>query len=280
MRCTPVMGIVYSALLSVSVFARHQTTSETLPDGLLIACSLDSTQPVLHQPILAILTFSNSTGAPIQFDLGQDRKEAIRVFVTLPNGNLITKDLSRHGGLSRSGLIELQPSQKYTQTIVLNEWYPFDTPGHYRVKIGFPSLLLQQANKTPDTGVILFDIQILPEDRDQLVQTCDKLKSKINSSSSYGDIAEAALALSYVTDPVAVPYLRDVALLHAGFVAPIAVRGLKRIDENSGIEALIYLSSQSDPTVHSVARTSLAQIMLETKDASVRQKIKSALDGK
>lgn len=264
---------LHSLILIANAPANGQNGSK-----VKIAYSLSSAQVTLHEPILMTVTITNDLSAALTVDLGQDQKEAIELSIRGPDGKVITSALPRHDGVSRIGTVQIPSGQTYKQTIVLNEWYSFDAIGKYEIAAHiatFPGQQGQLANGLDSSATL--PLEILPRDSQQLDKVCAGLKDKIERSASYTDMREAALALSYIGDPVAVPYLQDAVLLHSGMVASIAIRGLARVDGTSGVGALILLSEQQDPTIRSLARTSLAHIMLGTKDSSLQDQIRQAL---
>lgn len=89
--------------------------------------------------------------------------------------------------------------------------------------------------------------------------------------------AEAAIELSYVDDPIAVPYLKEMAVLRRGAFGALAAQGLERIDDDAGVDALIALSKDAAVEISSPARFSLWQIAQTAKDPALKERISQAL---
>lgn len=215
-----------------------------------------------------ILAITNHRGGALKVDFGWNRQAAIVLSIVRPDGKNVTATLPVCGGLSRVGLVDIASNSTYTQRFVLNEWYPFASPGKYQITVRLAPFGGQQVN-----------LDILPRDPARITKTCDELGARIENSSVYAEMSEAALALSYINDPIAVSYLQAAAQAHSGMVATIAMAGLARIDGDSGAKALISLSSGSQSTqIRVVARTHLWQIMQASKDPALKEEIKQALE--
>ena len=256
--------------------------SQTIPQpaaNVQVAYKLSSTRVSLHEPIFMSMTIANNSGEVLNIDLGQDRKQAIYLSIQQPDGRIVSASLPLHGGLSAVGLTSIASGHAYQQTVVLNEWYAFDAIGNYVISVRLGQIGGQQQLPELKRQTAL-PIEIVERDPERLAEICGDLRITVESSSSYANMAEATLALSYINDPIAVPYLQDVAPLHSGMVAPIAIKGLARIDGTSGVTALISLSRQKTPEIRSLARASLAQVMLGTKDPSLKEKIRQALENR
>ena len=86
---------------------------------------------------------------------------------------------------------------------------------------------------------------------------------------------DAARALSYVNDSVAVPYLK--AMLSAPGEDWYAIDGLARIGDASAAEALISQSHHPDLPTRGLIINSLARIEAGTQDATLKQRIREML---
>ena len=135
-------------LLPVSVGARHPA-----PSGIRFSYVLPQTL-TLHEPVCLVSTISNETSDTAQIDLGQDRKGAYVLAVTQPSGVKIDLPPHSHEGISRLSTLVLEPGQFYTQTLVLNEWYAFGTPGRYHVQVRLihPALVGASSTQVADPG--------------------------------------------------------------------------------------------------------------------------------
>lgn len=249
----------FTLIAPTSVNAESNTVLE-------LTCNLVSTQASLHEPVWMTIAIKNDSSGVAKVDLGQDRKAAIGLSIVEPDGSTVTARLPRRGGLHGIGLVNIASKGTYTQRLVLNEWYPFTKIGKYQITVRLAPFPEQQVS-----------LEILPRDSARITKTCEELITTIKTE--YAEMFDAALALSYINDPIAIPYLQDAAQAHSGVAATIAMAGLARIDGDSGAKALISLSSGNQRAqIRAVARTHLWQIMQDSKDLALKEEIKQALE--
>ena len=260
-------------LLPVSVGARHPA-----PSGIRFSYVLPQTL-TLHEPVCLVSTISNETSDTAQIDLGQDRKGAYVLAVTQPSGVKIDLPPHSHEGISRLSTLVLEPGQFYTQTLVLNEWYAFGTPGRYHVQVRLihPALVGASSTQVADPG-FQADIEIQPRSAQRLEATLNELTRRIEDSASYEQAAEAATTLRYVTDPLAVPYLEK-ALQSGKAIEPIAIAGLEGIADGAAVAALISSLRSTNSDVSTLAQAALRRIQQQTSEPTLKEQIRIPVQG-
>jgi hypothetical protein len=163
---------------------------------------------------------------------------------------------------------------------LVNEWYQFVDSGQYQIEVGLASAVSTQSGKSvePVKKGEVQRLQIHKRNSAQLKYICHRLTQTILTSSDAEAIASAALALSYVQDPLAVSYLQ--AVLRKGTSAwQYAIPGLGRISDESAIDTLISILAIQDPEEgSSLARFVLQEIKERVKDRGLREKITEALE--
>lgn len=200
-------------------------------EGVKLSYSLAAEHLALHEPVILNFTAQNNSGQGLILDLGADNKTNFLFNIKSPDGKMHQLRRARRDGISLIGKIALEAGQEFTQKLLLNEWFEFAEPGVYEISA---RLVMAQSNgdepadasESPDFSAHLV---ITERDEERLNQTCSALLKQITSSSSYAEAAEAALALSYVNDGAAIPFL-DKALSSGKMVETIAIAGLERID--------------------------------------------------
>jgi HEAT repeat protein len=85
------------------------------------------------------------------------------------------------------------------------------------------------------------------------------LLASATSTSNYEGQADAALALSYVGDPVAVPFLREL-LTAVPRVDAIVIEGLRRIGSPEALAVLDEATRSPDPHRAALARDAIRRI--------------------
>lgn len=231
----------------------------------------------LHEPAVLIVEIKNGTAHPIQVDLGQDRKGGYLFEVIPPGGTRVELPRFSREGISQIGIVTVQAHSQFSQELILNEWYAFPKLGIYEfhARLVNPIMLGTGASSFVEPG-FRSTILIEPRSPQRLEATAKKLSQRIEDSSSYEDAAAAASMLSYIVDPVAVPYLKKT--LHAGkLVEPIAIAGLERIANREAVEALISGLKNRTGDVQILTRAALQRIQQQTPDAVLRQMINHAL---
>ena len=189
-------------------------------------------------------------------------------------------DLAAYEGASVAWVVEIAPRDTYTETLVLDQWFLFPEIGNYRIKVHLVRVQGFKEELPDDFGSwsALPSVDVLPRDPARLIALCEELKAKLETSNVYAELGEAGLELSYVDDPIAVPYLQEMALLKYGVLAGSAAEGLERVGGDAGVEALIALSKESQVEIKSPARYSLWKLGQTTKDPALKERIREALE--
>lgn len=274
-NCYPTYGVV--VLASSLLFAWPADVRGQAASGVSISYSFPQQQLSLNQPVVVTFMARNESSRPIKLDLGQDRKGGYSFTVTQPDGVRLRLSQYSREGISELSILSLQPSQSFSQRLILNEWYDFKIPGRYQLegRLIEPILFADGTTANRDSG-FRDVIEIGPRDVARLETTCKELSEQIEKSTSYGDAAEAALELSYVVDPVAVPYLQR-ALCAEKLVEPIAVAGLERIANDVAVRVLISHIETGSSDTAVLARAALERIQKRTSNATLREEIERAL---
>jgi hypothetical protein len=116
------------------------------------------------------------------------------------------------------------------------------------------------------------------QDELALTKTCDALAGRVEMSSTYQEAADAALALSYVTDPIAVAFMRRV-LIARPIVGQIITKGLEKIANVPAVQVLAEAPT-FDPANTDLYRASLRRVRNQTNDPQIRQLVDRLLSGR
>ncbi len=232
-------------------------------NGVGVSFALERSNVTLNEPVRVRLTIENHLKEPISLDLGFKGKENLQFIVTEPGGSIVSPPRVREGGIGRSGVVSVEPDGISEEHILLNEWYQPPQPGPYRIR---PKLV--DTNLRTQSGISLSNqtlsppmaLRIAPRDPGRLSEVCQGLVEGALTPSDYGQRAESALALSYMLDPVAIPYLGRVA--KDPQVGRLAVLGLARIANLEGMERVISGLDPRDPQLEASIRSALNAIRL------------------
>ncbi len=238
-----------------------------------IASSLSKSRLTLHEPVNLIFTIKNRLTQPIKINLGQDRKQFFLFTITQPNGSSVTlPQLKREGISVLSSELSLEPGETYTQKLLLNEWFDFPIPGKYRIQVQLAKPIQTEEGASTEEGTRSYTIlEVEPRNAESLKLVCATLSEHLKASTSYEEAAEAANELSYIKDPVAVPYLKE-ALMSEQMVESIAVKGLERIGGDEAVEALTSAQKgQSSETTEESIKPALSRMKNQSKRTAQEQ---------
>jgi len=246
--------------------------------GGVISYSTPTHQLTLHEPVIITFRVVNRTGLPINLDLGQDRKWGFLIAVTKPDGVKLDFPVIVHEGIAIPGDVSIKADETFAQDLLINEWYTFPLPGKYEIEVRLskPINLNNGSGYETDSG-FRAAVEIGSRDELTLARTCEALTNQIEASNSYEQASDAARTLSYIEDPVAVPYLRR-TLLSGKLVQPIAINALEKIANEAAVRVLIEcLKVESVGDDRKLAHYALVRIQKKTADESLRREIDRAL---
>jgi hypothetical protein len=250
-------------------------------ENLAVSYSPASYDFSLNEPIIIKFSVTNSISQAINFDLGHNSRDGFKFTLTKPDGTKLTNVPRMIGeGLSWNGKHRLFPQQTYAQNLVLNEWFNFSKPGTYRIDAKLESpIQVGESGTVISEGESSFTITIVPRDKERLeLIGSNKVEQIIQNRANYEAAVDAARALSYVKDPIAVRYLEQ-AIAANPMIYSLAIEGLGRIGNAESIRALIaYLRSQDNGADWPIqARIILQRTEENCPDLKLKDKIKSAL---
>ncbi len=221
--------------------------------GVSVSYSLPTAQVSLHEPIVINFQVDNETARVIGLDLGQDRKGEFVFTVTSPEGATLHLPQYRHNGISQYGTVSVQPGESFSQSLLLNEWYDnFNVPGKY----------VLGARLTKDPA--------------RLEKVCADLAKQVETAPNPEAAQEPALMLSYIEDPIAVPYLARV-LATKTLTYDKAIAGLKRIGNDAAVEELLSALNKNGDIADAAAHA-LSQMLDKISDARLKETVNKAVE--
>jgi len=160
----------------------------------------------LGEPIFFDLQVTNLSSEPASIDLGGDDKKNLRITLTEPNG-LSRPSQLHYGGLQRRGTHLVGAHATYTKRLILNEWNDFREVGDYYAMV---ALVPEFGPKMDDPPTDDFHVSIGPRNESKLSSVAKTLADRAITGAGFSDRDDAAFALSYVADPIAVPEMARV----------------------------------------------------------------------
>lgn len=236
--------------------------------------TLHSLAVTLNEPIHFDLEIRNDSEEAIEIDLGHDRKSALSFTVETPGGRAIRLPPLSSEGLGRIGRVRLAPHSQYKQTYLLNEWYAFPAEGNYSIQpgIGAPVLSESGAVVQPDVSPMRMSLAVMPRDEQKLSAICAALLKNMRETTDREEIAGASLTMSYIQDPIAVPYIER-GLNERKLMWQYAIPGLARIANEEAVDLLAAIAKRGD--VESGA--ALAKFHLEALSTKAEPAVKERI---
>lgn len=233
---------------------------------------------VLHEPVFLKLIIKNDLGNSISFDLGHNRKSNLEFTITKPDGTIIQLPRASEEGFGRIGTLKLPAGESYSQRILLNEWYEFPEVGLYKIKASLVTPITSESGSSLDIErSAILDFEVLPANPEVLSSICRNLANSASDNSNASRASDASLALSYVRDPIAVPFLKELLDKGGPVARSNAAVGLGRIGNRDAIEKLLTTLSTPDADLNVVVRRTLRNVSTTIDDPELRNRIKAAL---
>jgi hypothetical protein len=263
--------------LSAVLIVGPQNESRPAVAGVDMSYVFENQTHSLHAPI--VLTFKVSNGLPnaIVLDLGQNRENGFTFRLVRPDGTTADSPSFTRNGISMIGTAVLRSGESLSQELILNDRFPFDIPGKYKIAGHLAREITdEKGDKLGSDPGFQKDLEIVPRDESSLRKLCQELLDRFEQSNSYSGAALIARELAIVDDPVAVPFL-DKALRGGRLVEPFIISGLVRIGNEEAAQALIAVLNGKTGVAADAARQGLAQIRSHTNDPVLREFIDRAL---
>jgi len=227
-------------------------------DEIGLSVSFSEASVGLNAPIFFDLKVFNRRAETVGLDLGLNRKGNLQLTISEPGGVIVNRMLNSQG-FGRLGEFSLPPGGAFVETLLLNEWYEFRRTGTYRIKMTLLDGLSSTGRTSIDQPSTEFSVQVGSRDPARLERVCEGLAERAIAGATLEDRMEAASALSYIQDPLAVASLVRV-LQNGSLVEHYAVDGLGRIGGPEAIAALLAAQDHPDEEVRAAVRLMLGMI--------------------
>ena len=280
-------GLIVGLLLLKAIAIQTPLSGAQSQNDVRLVVSLEASQLGLHEPIYAVFSIENHLSETLEVDLGLDnlrmRRRATFAFsITDPDGRVLQIPpfpTYPDGNFGNPAVVSIKPGSTYKLRLLLNEWYEFRSIGDYRVGVKTDAVFRTESGRTvlPSTASIIV-ARMGPKNENRLTRICNDLAKLVETSDLEGQV-EAIQAMSYVRDPVAVPYMKlllENNRLISLFLDPI-VAALGRIGSTDAIDALIANLPTKDADLRSMIVSELKKLESSTTDAKLKTQIQNAL---
>lgn len=229
----------------------------------------------LHEPVILMFTVHNGTAHEASFDLGIDKRQFLHFSLTLPRSTTLESEPLYPEGIHASGKVVIPPGGDYEQLLVLNQWFRFDSVGeHFLAAQLDTTIAVGNGNRfRPNTERLQFEVK----DRDpaRLTEICVGLTDQVKAAGNANAAREPALLLSYIEDPISVPYLSQLLVVQK-LVQDISVAGLERIGNEDAVKVLVSALTSNYGDTSNLAREALKRILQKTSDPALKRIIIAA----
>lgn len=247
--------VATSGLVVLSLLA----CSDYEPSALRLRYELQSAKISIGSPLVITVTIDNPLPEEGRVDLGWNRVAAFAFTLVPHDGRTEVISPEMRPGVAVPSVVIIPSKGRYESLIVLDRWRPLTAVGSYALRIDLSPSTIQSAR--PPLEVVGKDsvVTVTPRDEVALRVLCEELVYL--AIKRVPRQIEAAVALSYVRDPVALPFLRQLLVSKTGLEG-IVVDGLGRIGTAEAVDELERLAQSSavEPGVAAAAKFQLARL--------------------
>jgi hypothetical protein len=164
--------------------------------------------------------------------------------------------------------------------LLINEWFDLSQIGAYTISVNLLTSIQSGNGRVVAKGAnFRSTFEITSRNPKKLQEICADQLTQITTSNTYEQAMNAATMLSFIQDPVAVPFLERVLKLKMNriMIEQAAIEGLGRIGNTEAVQALIRALSAPNAESTSYIRYALYIIESKTADPAMKQQIRHAL---
>jgi hypothetical protein len=233
----------------------------------------------LHEPVMVFFEVHNGLSQPISVTVGALVRQFFDFTLTTPNGQVLHKD-PFDGNVdivtAGNGKITVAPGADYQEPLVMNKWFPFASQGTYSLTSRLTSDI-ETADGSFQAESQTAQLRVTPRDPARLNKICAELAKQAQIATTVGAAQFPALAMSYVNDPIAVPYLARVLSAHT-LAYEKAVQGLERIGNDEAVEVLLLALNENWGDTSELATWSLARMQDRIANPGLKETVKKAVE--
>lgn len=271
LRCS----LVAAAALAGGI--RHETPR--VPAQVNVDFRFQDSVVTLHEPVVVFFEVHNGLSQPITVEVGALVRQFFDFSLTTPSGQVFRKD--PYGGLvdivtAGTGKITIEPGADYKEPLVMNRWFNFANQGIYTLTSRLTSQI-----ETADGSFLAqsetAQLRVNPRDLSRLHKICAELEKQAEIASAVDAAQFPARALSYVDDPIAVPYLARMLSAHSLAYA-MAIPGLERIGNDEAVEVLLSALNENYGDIAELATTSLERMQDRIANPRLKETVRKAVE--
>jgi hypothetical protein len=243
-----------------------------------VAFSLQNKHLTVGEPIILILEVTNNSDEPISVHLGVNRRTGFALEIRKSDSTILKGKHPPEPDFGSTGVIRVDPLRTFNYTVLVSEWFPPLSPGEYTLLVGLKHpVVTQGSKKTSNTGISALQLSIGGKDTGRLASMAEQLLGTILTNDRLDDRWFAARSLTYVQDPLVIPFIER-ALLSNRSVEQVLVDTLVEQASEDAVNILIGLATKmTDRKSLLMVEFALETLERQLQDARLKEKIKSTL---
>lgn len=214
----------------------------------------------VEAPVYFDTIVQNSSTDTVRVNMGHHGKWNYEFTLVNPDGTTTAVPPYRKIGPGPKGTVIVGPNQTRSRRMIFNDWSTLTQPGDYLLKVRLTILLSSSANISWQKEFFSdMKISVAPRDPEKLKAMCEKLTEAALKDSDAEAAAASSLALSYIQDPMAVPFQAKVLAEGSAAARSNAVVGLTKIGNREAEAALKAGLATADPDLKAKIESALTQ---------------------
>lgn len=217
----------------------------------------------LHEPVVMAVTFDNRSRGTVGVNL-RAPDHTFWFSLRTPSGTLQEAPLSEAPRMQLDAQFEAPADARagrMDHQLVLDHFLSFAETGVYSLRVVFRGRV---EPRDPTAFLIApaerqFAIRVVPRDPDRLRRFCAAALAELRGAMTSVHFF-AGKRLAYVSDPIAIPYLKEAIELDLGYRA--LWDGFGRIGTVEARQALEELTQSPNPGIANIARNMLARFVI------------------
>lgn len=273
------LSVCCSLVAAAALAGRIRHETQRVPAEVTVHFRFQDSVVTLHEPVVVFFEVHNGLAQPITVEVGALVRQFFDFSLTTPSSQVFRKD--PYGGLvdvvtAGTGRISVEPGADYKEPLVMNQWFNFANQGIYTLTSRLTSQI-----ETPDGSFLAqsetAQLRVNPRDPSRLHKICAELEKQAEIASTVDAAQFPARALSYVDDPIAVPYLDRTLSAHTLAYA-MAIQGLERIGNDEAVEVLLSALNENYGDIAASATTSLGRMQDRIANPRLKETVRKAVE--
>lgn len=250
------------------------------PPQVLASLELLQSEICEKEPVLARLSIENLSDAVVESAMNPSYDEEITLIVGRSDGRVSRIAYPPiAGGFRVDGRIRVEPRERWSKLLLLNDWRMDWKPGEYIVSVTWSKPIRWLVSGAPIAVQPIFPkpLRVVPYDRARLRKRLESLMLEHEASNSPIEQRRYRAAIVSVLDPVAIPFAAQVAVIDS-----IGLDALAAIGTHEALDVLLerwaLIPPGQDEEAHRAQfRVRLQRMLSESNDSEIQRRIKAAL---